>query len=152
MTSLFHTLQTAVAERLEKAEWLGAATPPVRVAAESRGDLKAQINAQMARLNLAIIVSTPDFGRVGDHLSQGISITVGVEIIERPLANRGPTGVRRDYLTVALEVIALLEGFVPGPGHQPMRIESGSTLAGGDAEEVGYQLEFSTVVRVAITS
>lgn len=152
MSNLLHDLQDAVAARLDSAEWLGQATPPVRVATESRGDLGSQIAEQMARLNLALIVTTPSFARVGQRLSEGLAVTVGVTVVEHASANRGPTGTRRDYLTVALEVVALLEGFTPSPGHLPLRIESGALVDGGDPEKVFYQLEFGTVVRVGITT
>ena len=150
MSNLFAVLQDSAAARLEQAEWLGGATPPVSVVVEHAGDVGSQIEERIARRGLAVIVSSPSLGRRGDNLSEGLDVTLGVTIVEAPKLNRGSTGTRKNYDQAALEVIALLEGFVPGPGWQALRFQSGDLAAGGDSDEIVYEMEFSTVVRVGV--
>jgi hypothetical protein len=146
MSNLFATLQNAVAQRIESADWLGGATPPVKVVTEAAGSIDTEIEKRIAAKGLGVIVSTPEFSRRDADFREGLDFVLGVTLLEAPKINRGPSGTQKRYDDAALEITALLEGFAPAPGWLPLAFKSG-TLVEASADLVEYELTFETATR-----
>lgn len=148
MTSIFSDLQESVATLIESDEWIRG-TVPISVVTEKRGEVGAQIKERVARNGLVVLVITPKWSSA-EVDSSSINVVVRLGVAERVKINRGATGTGKSALDVATSVVALLWNFTPPGGWQQLAFVGATQLDGPD-DEVSFEIDFNTSIRVAPT-
>ncbi len=141
-TEIISLMQHAVADRLRETLVAKLAEAVVR---EDSKDVFTDVEKRLSA-GLLILVTTPDINP-GEVEFSAVA-TVGIEITEQTVINRGSSGSKVFGSDIGALVIASLraDDWRPGNVWTPMRWRGGPKLVGGDAEtrRVTYAVTFET--------
>jgi hypothetical protein len=115
---LLSTLQADIAKKLAE-DSLFSDGIPVAVLQENDGDVDTAIERSLAKLGVAVTVSTPE-AEQGEGGHPFVTTEILIEVVENVLINRGPAGSKKTWLDLAEGSWAILADWAPPGGWAPL--------------------------------
>lgn len=112
-----------------------------------KGDAAAKLQSEIAKNRFAVLVGWNGFTNRADSCKTCYgTVTVVVEVFERPVVNRKLGGDVPTLLDAAQEIAKALNLFTPEPGQSPLVLKSISPVAEIAQGVISCDVEFETNV------
>lgn len=145
---IFTDLQNALVARLMGDAYFGAPETGVLAIAENRMDLLAELDQQLARCGLGVVVAIGQIAS-GEHGNDSVTeaiVTITSQVHEIPAINRAEGGTQKTALDVLVKHLSLWGApWRPSDGWSPLQFTNFSLLeVDQDFGRITWQIEFQT--------
>ena len=112
---------------------------------EKKGDATAKLQADIAKNRFAVVIGWSGFTNRADSCKTCYgTVTVVVEVFERPVVNRKLGGDVPTLLDAAQEIAKALNLYTPAPGQSPLVLKRISPVQEVASGVVACDVEFET--------